>query len=124
VAFRPAMRPAPARRRSHTLAAPSICIETPETAMEGVIPSHFSRSPNDQSATSSDEDNIYTNSAPIRRERCPKFTAKEDLIIAREVSASKAHIASFGTKRERFAAAAERANVTGPEPSGVTLYVV
>jgi hypothetical protein len=92
--------------------------------MEGVIPSPFSRSPNDKSVASSDDDNIDTNSAPIRRERCPKFRAKEDLTIAREVSASKAHIASFGTKRKRFAAAAERANVTGPEPSGVTLYVV
>jgi hypothetical protein len=82
--------------------------------MEGVIPSPFSRSPNDQSVASSDDDNTDTNSAPIRRWRRPKFTAKEDLIIALEFSASKAHIASFGTKRERFSAAAERAN-SNPE---------
>jgi hypothetical protein len=92
----------------------------PETATAGVIPSPFSRSPNYQSVASSDDDNIDTNSAPIRRRRRPKFTAKEDLIIAREVSASKAHIASFGTKGKRFAAAAERANANPEMRTNVT----
>jgi hypothetical protein len=88
--------------------------------MAGAIPSPFSRSPNDQSVASSDDDNIDTNSAPIRRGRRPKFSAKEDLIIARDVSASKAHIASFGTKRERFAAAADRANSNPDMRTNVT----
>jgi hypothetical protein len=88
--------------------------------MAGVIPSPFSRSPNDQSVASSDEDNIDTNSAPIRRGRRPKFSAKEHLIIARNVFASKAHIASFGTKREKFAAASERANANPEMRTNVT----
>ena len=78
--------------------------------MADIIPAASSHSPNDQSITTSDDDKIESTSAAVRRGRRPKFTAKEDLIIAREVSASKAHIASFGTKRERFAVAAERAN--------------
>jgi hypothetical protein len=78
--------------------------------MAGIIPSVSSRSPNDRSNTTSDEDKIESTSAAVRRGRRPKFTAEEDLIIVREVSASKAHIASFGTKRELFAVAAERAN--------------
>jgi hypothetical protein len=78
--------------------------------MAGIIPSASSRSPNDRSNTTSDEDKIESTSAAVRRGRRPKFTAEEDLIIVREVSASKAHIASFGTKRELFAVAAERAN--------------
>jgi hypothetical protein len=85
-----------------------------ETAMAGFIPSPFSRSPNDKSVACSVVDNINTNSAPIRRRRRPNFTANEDLIVAREFYASKAHIVSFGTTRERFAAAAERAN-SNPE---------
>ena len=78
--------------------------------MADIIPEASSHSPNDQSITTSDDDKIESNSTAVRRGRRPKFTAKEDLIIAREVSASKVHIASFGTKRERFAVAAERAN--------------
>jgi hypothetical protein len=78
--------------------------------MADIIPAASSHSPTDQSITTSDDDKIESISAAVRRGRRPKFTAKEDLIIAREVSASKAHIASFGTKRERFAVAAERPN--------------
>jgi hypothetical protein len=117
LAMRPARRRAGARIRSRLLRFAS---RLPESAMAGVIPSPSSRSPNDQSVASSDDDNIDTNSAPIRRGRRPKFTAKKDLIIAREVSASKAHIASFGTKRERFAAAAERANANPEMRTNVT----
>lgn len=41
-----------------------------------------------------------------------KFTAADDLIIVREVTASDTHIAAFGEKRESFAQAAPRANFT------------
>jgi hypothetical protein len=101
---------APARRRSPRLAALSLSAEGANPTMAGIIPSASSRSPNDRSNTTSDEDKIESTSAAVRRGRRPKFTAEEDLIIVREVSASKAHIASFGTKRELFAVAAERAN--------------
>jgi hypothetical protein len=78
--------------------------------MAGIIPSASSRSPNDRSNTTRDEDRIESTSVAVRRDRRPKFTAEEDLIIVREVSASKAHIASFGTKRELLTVAAERVN--------------
>ena len=43
--------------------------------------------------------------------RRPKFTPDDDLIIAREVSAAKAHIAGCGDINNRFAQAASRANL-------------
>jgi hypothetical protein len=58
--------------------------------MADIIPAASSHSPNDQSITTSDDDKIESISAAVRRGRRPNFTAKEDLIIAREVSASKA----------------------------------
>jgi hypothetical protein len=94
--------------------------DCPRQRWQGSLHRLFSRSPNDQSVASSDDDNIDTNSAPIRRGRRPKFSANEDLIIAREVSALKAHIASFVTKRERFAAAAERAHENPEMRTNVT----
>jgi hypothetical protein len=78
--------------------------------MAGIIPAASSRSPNDRSNTTRDEDKIESKSAAVRRGRRPKFTAEEDLIIVCEVSASKAHSASFGSNREHFAVAAEPAN--------------
>jgi hypothetical protein len=42
------------------------------------------------------------------------------MIIAREVAAAKAHIASFVTKRERFAAAAERTKANPTMETAVT----
>ena len=38
--------------------------------------------------------------------RRPKFTAEDDLILAREVSASKAHVAGYGVIQKRFGEAA------------------
>lgn len=45
-----------------------------------------------------------------KRGRRPTFTPEDDLIIVREVSATKAHIAPFLEVLKRFATAAERAH--------------
>ena len=46
----------------------------------------------------------------VSRGRRPKFTAKEDLILVREVTAARAHVAPYGDIRTRFATAAQCAN--------------
>jgi hypothetical protein len=78
------------------------------------LPTTLPPSRNDPSIATSDDESIDLTPAGVRRGRRPKFTAEEDMIIAREVAAAKAHIASFGTKRECFAAAAERACESKP----------
>jgi hypothetical protein len=78
--------------------------------MADVIPAASSHYPNYQSNTTSANDKIQSTSAAGQRGSHPEFTVKADLTIAQEVSASKARIASFGTKCERFAVAAECAN--------------
>ncbi|CAN8073476.1 unnamed protein product [Agarophyton chilense] len=50
--------------------------------------------------------------SPSKKEgRRPKFTPEDDLIIAREVSAAKAHIAGYGEIQNSFGQAAAKANV-------------
>ena len=44
------------------------------------------------------------------RGRRPKFTAKKDLILVREVAAARAHVAPYGDIRTLFATAAHWAN--------------
>jgi len=44
--------------------------------------------------------------------RRPKFTASDDLVLLREVSAARAHVAPNGATRERFDIAARRSNAT------------
>ena len=41
----------------------------------------------------------------------PKFTAEDDLILAREVSAAKAHVAGYGKIQKRVGEAATRENL-------------
>lgn len=45
-----------------------------------------------------------------KRGRYSRFSAVEDLIIAREVVATKAHVASYGTVSKSFEEAPEKAN--------------
>jgi hypothetical protein len=84
------------------------------------LPTTLPPSRNDPSVATSDDEIIDLTPDGVRRGRRPKFTAAEDMIIAREVAAAKAHIASFGTKRERLAAAAERANANPTMKTAVT----
>jgi hypothetical protein len=80
----------------------------------------FPPSHNDHSIATSDDESIDLTPACVRRGRRPKFTAEDDMIIAREVAATKANIASFGDKREHFAAAAERAKAKHTMKHAVT----
>lgn len=52
----------------------------------------------------------HVGTSPSRSGRHSRFTPDEDLIIVREVAASKGHIAAFGSTRKRFAAAAQAVN--------------
>ena len=64
-------------------------------------------------------DDGQRNSAPdtrlqrhvVKVGRRPKFTTTDDLITAREVPASKAHVASYGEIHKKFATAATKANL-------------
>jgi hypothetical protein len=77
-------------------------------------------SPSRKDLATSDDENVESTVAAVRRGRRPKFTAKEGLVIAREVAASKAHIASFGNKRDLFTVAAGRANANPAMNTTVT----
>jgi hypothetical protein len=56
----------------------------------------------------------------LARGRRPKFSREEDLILVREVAAAKAHVASYGDVKMRFAEAASRANANVELRSKVT----
>lgn len=107
---------------SRPLASPSESAATPLPAASSTLntssaPVYFRTSSTATAATTAPNTQTQNGSRSGRR---PKFSSEEDLIILREVSACKSHMARTGKKPERFEVSAAKFNGTKNMSSRVT----